>query len=89
MASKEWTQEQRERAAEQVWKLSGRELDDPLIYAWKIDVLSSDPDPYSYGESLAVNIQCELNEARELLMFAEFTDSEHLTRYGRWLSRNK
>lgn len=62
MASKEWTQEQRERAAEQ---LQSREQPSTLV------------NPI-YGEAaadveqgmtvIAIYLQCELNEARELLL---------------------
>lgn len=81
MQDKVWTEEEREKAAD---SFSGRMMQTQHIVE-EVKLTNGDTVRVLCA---GINLECELNEAREILMLAEFTDSEHLTRYYEWLARN-
>lgn len=76
MASKDWTQEQRERAFSQIDEILNRE-----------EIVSHNGHGYDAG---IIDLQCEINEARELLeAYSEVGITIRDEQVMEWLSRNK
>lgn len=91
MASKEWTQEQREKAA--------KSLELRRDHPWMAESFLSKDDADNGRELLfpiSVDLQCELDEARELLEHAQPAAFANMNicrdwnaKQQAWLSRNK
>lgn len=98
----EWTKEERERAAGQVWVRDRRDINHPAFHGWLGAVLmtpAASDDGYDMTR-IAIDLQCSLNrlqeevrEAHRIIQLAEpVAGIENNVFYGwckDWLSRNK
>lgn len=91
MKDKVWTVEERLKAAERVFDRAVRGKDTAHIRErWVKFVTSTPRDNSSVSAHDAIDLQCELNEARELLKKtnSDVTHAVHCAVQD-WLSRNK